>query len=285
MEFSFFWILLSLSGYAAFYCGQFLLKPVLKKKEVLYLLLFLSAGVIFFIPVLGAVLLVNFTAVFLFRHVLRNKKRLYTGLLVFFLIILVVFCLFYLPRADKIWMILNEKITIWIKPVLAFMFRFMEVFYVAEYFRYIYPPVLTAGAALFFYFTLDKHPKSFLGRFLGRFDHKLVFALIGFWIVFGVFEFLIDFYKIKTGYLFFIETGILNICLYFSFFYMIYGFLLLLYFLKKKGVLYLISFPVIIGSLIISGGFILYLLILLLGIGVSDIWMDYTKKRIKIRPV
>lgn len=84
---------------------------------------------------------------------------------------------------------------------------------------------------------------------------------------------------------FFIETLLLNCCLYFSFFYVIYGFLIINYLFKKRGIPYTITSVIIYVSMIISGDLIVYFTILLLGIGVTDVWMDYTKRKIKFNPI
>ncbi len=239
--------MLTLFVYSTFYSGIFLLKPVF----------------------------------FLLRKVIKRGRRyFYTFLKILFFIGLVAFCFFYIPSADKIWFNLKGLYTGLIKKSLLSADKVDVVFQTARFFRFFYPAGIAFGAALLLMISSDRHLAYFWHRFLLRFSHKQLMPLVIFWTFFWIFEVLGDY--IGTGIFasFFVET-LMNCCLYFSFFYIIYGFLIINYLMKKRGIPYTITTMVVYGAIIVSGDFIIYIMIILMGFGITDAWMDYTKKKIK----
>jgi hypothetical protein len=283
VEFAFFWVFLSLLCYAAFYAGIYFFKPALKKKEILYIYFAASIGIYFVSRIAGAALAFSVFVMLASRIFIRNKYYVYPGLKALFLIGLLCFCFFYLPAADKIWNDLNK---IFLKAInhMPAASSIAEVFKVAVFFRFLYPAFLAAGITIFFLYITESHRASFWQCFLIRFSHRQILALAVLWTLFGIFEISADFinWRIFSSFLF--EVAVLNVCLYFSFFYIIYGFLIINHILKKRGFSVTITSLSVYSLLILSGGFVVYLLTLILGIGVSDVWMDYTKKKIKKSP-
>jgi hypothetical protein len=215
---------------------------------------------------------------FLLRKVVRRYDYFYSGITFLFFAGLVLICFVYFPSADRIWDGLK-------RPASALPARLDFIYPAARFFRFYYPAGLSAAAVIILLAGSDSHRAVFWSRFLARFDHRQLFPLVLFWSAFWIFEILGD--VIGTGIFasFFVETLLLNCCLYFSFFYAIYGFLIINYLFKKKGMPYTITSIIIYAAMIISGDFIVYFTILLLGIGVTDVWMDYTKRKIKFNPI
>lgn len=249
MELSFFLVLLTGAVYLSFYAGIFLLKPALS---------------------------------FLFSKAVKNYGYFYKGIKAAFCISLVLFCFFYIPSADKIWINIKNLFSGINNGSFPVVDSIKEL---ARSFRFFYPAGIAAGLALFFMIAADRHSLSFWHRFMIRFSHKQLITLVIFWTAFWIFEVLGDFIAGGIFTSFFIETLGLNICLYFSVFYIIYGFLIINYLMKRRGIPYSVNSIIIYGAIIISGDFLLYILILLLGVGITDTWMDYTKKKFKFNTV
>ncbi len=285
MEFAFFWVIFSLSWYSVFKAGIFLYKPTLKSRGILYLYLILAIGVFLLNRTAGTVLAVPAIIALVFGDLIKNRKYFYPGIKALSFAGLIGLCYFYLPAADRIWVNFNALFLKAIKPAMPAAAGLTEVFEVARFLRFLYPAFFAAGVTIFILFIAERHYASFWHRFLLRFNHRQIMTLAVLWTIFGIFEILGDVVSRGIFSSFIFEAGVLNVCLYFSFFYIIYGFLIINHLLKKRGFPVTVTSLSVYGLLIISGGFIVYLLTLLLGIGVSDVWMDYTRKKIKKSPV
>jgi len=285
VELSFFFVLITLSVYLSYYSVIFLLKPALKKKGMLYIYLFLSIGLFFLNKTAGVFIGTTVASAILYREIIKKDKFFYAGLKILFFIGLILLCFFYIPAADKIWDYLKGLYTGSIRKALPAAASLDLVFIAARFFRFIYPACIAAGAAFFLMITAGRHYASFWNRFLIKFNHKQIILLVVSWTIFWIFEVLGDFIGNGLFASFFLEILLLNCCLYFSSFYIIYGFLIINYLLKKRRVPYTLTTILVYGVIIASGNFILYILLILLGIGITDIWMDYTKKKIKFNTI
>jgi hypothetical protein len=195
------------------------------------------------------------------------------GSLVFFV------CWFYLPRVPLIW----EKIGEIVKNSLAGLgllksYRFIDVYYLAEDFRFVYPVWLVGLLTTAFLYSVSGWKKSsFWYRFLKNFDHRLIAAPVLLWTVFFIENY---FYPqwIEWDW----EMGLLNLCLFYSYFYVLYGFLTLFYGMRRRRFSQFFALAILYLALLLSGKFFSFPLIILMGVGISDIWMHYRRSQKKV---
>lgn len=274
MEFSFFLVIVTVLFFGAFV----LLKPleeILIKNRILQAFfcvlpiafLLINREAAFFLFVLAAVILI-FTDFGLY------KRFSFTGLELFFALILLLFCILYLPM-DAIWI----KAGVWFENILDSAgllkeSRFMDVYYAAMFFRNIYPSVLAGFFVYLFYSSMSENKISLWRRYYNDFNHWEIYPAVFFWTVYLLAEYIrLKWIPLK------VKEILLCMAVYFSIFYAIFGFLVLLFFFKKKRIQYVTTIIVVYAALVFSGQYFIPVFFLITGIGISDIWMKYRKTR------
>lgn len=201
-----------------------------------------------------------------------RKSFFWINTIVIFAVLTTV-CWFYLPNADKIWIAVSSWFgDVLLKTRLLNTTRLMDVFYVGYFFRLYYPVILAFILFVGLYRALDKNRCSFWYRFYHWFDQRMVFLLVFSWLLFVGIEaagWTVKFMNLRVM--------ALNAALYFSTLYVFYGFLILLYGLKRNHLPYWLSLILIYGLLVLSGQVFIVTAALIMGVGITDIWMNYRK--------
>lgn len=207
-----------------------------------------------------------------------HQHRFWIDLLAFG-IILICFCWLYLRKADGIWAAFsNDLENALIHARLAGKTRLMDGFYVGYFFRNYFPALIAFTLYLGFGRAVSGKRWTFWYRLYRGFDQKISAVLIAVWAGFGLVE--ITQWKIK-------EVNVwaicLNLAIFVSLFYSLFGFLTLVYNMKRSKVPYWLSRILIFGLLVFSGQVFIVTLALLMGVGITDIWMDYRRLYKRIR--
>lgn len=219
----------------------------------------------------------------LIRLFVRNKggKRRVPDLTVMFevaaAILLIAVVLWYAPRANSIWSGLTRIVLQFLDSSEQLkLTRFAEVSYVAQYFRQFYPAVLAVLITLLVQAQIGCKNGSFWYRYLRKLSHWKVVPVIFFWIAS-----LVSVNYNRYDQTAFIGPLLQNMALYFSLLYSVAGFLILVFGLKKRRIPYPLSVMLMYLLLVVSGKYFLFTLVLFMGIGISDIWMSYSKRKFK----
>lgn len=283
MEFSLFLIVLAIVVSLLVLALNALLEAAGKRKTVRFGLLVLPVAIFFWNPVaaaLTAAVLVLFLAG---KDTALFRKHRTAVLTVFFLLFLAGMSLAYFKSIVQVWIDIDNLVINYVTPVsLLKNSRFAEVFFVAQYFRFLYPVLLSV--VLFFLFdrSLSGHGESYWHRFFRKFDHRAVYPMMVLWTVY----FVLDRLKSAGPLARLKDQGLwLNLALetavYFAMLYAVYGALTVMTAFRRWKVRPAWSLGALFVIVVISGPVFLFTLTFLMGIGVSDIWMHYNKKKFK----
>jgi hypothetical protein len=271
IEFSFFLILVSIFIALVFLLGKIVFRWANKKRKLLYLLCLLSLALTFFFLWTGLFLLLVFSAPLLINTNGFFAKRKSSFALLLFAVALIVFIVAYLDNVTDFWGLLTEGFHRFLFALnLRNGYGFMRAFEVIRYFRYYYPSLITGVLWLSFCTgaNLSEKRYTFWYRYLKFFDHRIVIFIL---IATGsmILSYVLN-APLQT------QAALLNLCLLFAVPYVIFGYLTLIYGFKKK-----FKLPYILGAIIMYvvvialGPYFLFPVVFMLGLGISDIWMDY----------
>jgi hypothetical protein len=239
VEFSFYLFLLIAAGYGFFKLSTLGLRPVFS-------------------------LLMNKPAI----RLLINKKGP-LRFLVIFSILAVVAAYFYVKQANHFW----TGLSLLVEDTLAklgvlYKSRFIEVYYVIQYFRSIYPGLGFFLIAITYCYLAAGKKVTFWIRWAGAFSHIMIAPVLTGWLIYMVLGRLFQNFSD-------LDAVLLNLNVFWSMFYLLYSFLLMVFGLKKNKVPAWLSGVLIVCAVILSGRYFLIALIVMMGIGISDIWMRY----------
>jgi len=198
-------------------------------------------------------------------------KLNYLYLIGIFLLILLLFI--YSPHSTQIWNSWNEyiylKLTIYNIPSSQL---WKEVWHTMVFFRNIWPSIIVASVMI----SIENimHPYTNRYRMIKSFAHNKIHIMM---IMLFIYVFL---YKTSFEIL---KLQALNIAIYTAVYYWRFGFATILYILRYGMIRYEIGFLLLIIPIILSGENFLLPLVAIIGIGISDIWMDYHKRDASIQ--
>lgn len=278
MEFSLFLVLLALSGSVLVLMMNGILEAAEKWKVVRYGSLILPAAVFFFSQSTAVLLLIVLLMFLAGKDTkLLNDKRTMV-LTLFFLALLAGLSLIYYRQIVQIWIAINDLIIKALVPVpLLRNSRLVDVFFVAQYFRFLYPVLFCVMLFFLFDRILSGNPRSYWHRFFRKFDHRIAYPMTFFWALYFVLDWAKPMWPTPGVWL----NLALEAAVYFSMLYAVYGTLTVMIALRKIRVPLFWSMTVLLLIVVVSGPVFLFTLTFLMGIGVSDIWMHYNKKRLK----
>jgi hypothetical protein len=209
---------------------------------------------------------------------IKDNNKLLVFQAVFSCVIILI-SLYYLTRLDLIWGNISELVfSVYNSSEIFRNSRALEVYTAVKVFNSVYPSILLFIVAVWLLYWMDRNRRSFWYRFLHQFDHRQVIPATLLWTLTGI----INQFHWKPGN-WNIEGYLLNLSIFFSAFYVLFGFLTLVYGLKKSGWNDTVAIVLIYLIIVVSGEYFPFTLTLILGIGVSDIWMNYRKRKFKKR--
>lgn len=176
---------------------------------------------------------------------------------------------FYIPNSLPWWLTLNEIFT----PVFmgykeGYAYLFQEVWYTVVFFRNLWPTLFIVLIAVVM--ESFSHPITARFRMMQKFNHNKLLIMVGtLFVYFFLYHFRVYEY---------VASLFLTGAVYCATYYWRFGFATLLYSMKKKHIPYEIGTALMIALPIVSGEYFLIALVLCIGIGISDIWMDYHQR-------
>lgn len=273
MEFSLFLAAFSLVLLGIFWVFNYVLRLAFRSDVALYALLSGAVAATVFSKFLGAALLLVLIIVLLAKKVPFFRRD---GGAVWFDLIFIASmgCLIaaYFPWAPVIW---EDKLPGFLLKYIEGS-RLFDGFMVSRFFRYYYPAVVTAILNLsLLYAAKEKSNRySFWYRLLRNFDHRQIVLLVAGGLAAGM------------SYLFkwndTAKAVLMNLFLFTTWPYVYYGFSTLVYGIRRLKVSYFLSIVILFLFVVISGPIFIFTLILVMGIGITDIWMNYNKRKIKL---
>lgn len=271
MEFSLFWLSLLI-----FFLGSYeLLKKVflfLKSRQILIVILFLfSLSLSIFhwmISIIFSLYLFIPAVLFWFY---RDKLFNYKLLSIYFIAVLIISSILYIPVSDNLWLQVNEKIYSYFSSSSRIIKGLMEIYTVAQFFRFLYPSLFSFFFFLFFAYISSKNLYSFWYRLFKNFKHNFAYWSVSLWIIFAFLSVIAG----QKANLLILSNIILNIALFFTYFYTMFGLLLIFVFLRKNGIKYTLPSVVLFVIFTVSGSYLPLIFFALSGIGITDIWMNY----------
>lgn len=199
-----------------------------------------------------------------FIPVLKNKSLYLIGIL-FLLIILSI----YIPYSNFLWLYWNKYIHLVLEnQPLNIHYLWKEVWYTIVFFKDIWCSILVASCVIAF--NMKKYPITAQYRSNKNFSHSKILIMI-----LSLFLFILLNY---IGILKNLNLIFLNIAVYTAVFYARFGIYILLYSMKKYYIPYFIGGFFVALAPILAGEHFLLLIILYIGIGITDIWMDYYQR-------
>ncbi|MGL5254341.1 MAG: hypothetical protein ACRC9L_05055 [Brevinema sp.] len=171
----------------------------------------------------------------------------------------------YIPTYENLWISWSkEALDIISSPLLK------EVWYIAVFFRAVWPALLMAVIG----FAVDTSAHPFSGRYraMKKFSHTKVVLLLFVLAFYGLFVWKFSFSQA--------EVLLLNILVYIAAWYWRFGYSTILFSLKKGKISYTLGALLLFGSIITAGEAFFLPIFLIVGIGISDIWMDYHKRSV-----
>ena len=145
-----------------------------------------------------------------------------------------------------------------------------EAWYIAVFFRAVWPALLTA--VIGFAADTAANPSSGRYRSMKKFSHSKVLLLLFVLAFYGLAVWKFPFFQM--------EVLLLNILVYVAAWYWRFGYSTILFSLKKGKISYTVGALLLLGSIITAGEAFFLPIFLIVGIGISDIWMDYHKRSV-----
>lgn len=170
---------------------------------------------------------------------------------------------FYLPACENLW---NNMARLMGLPHRSELFR--GVWQLAHLFRNLWPAL--GAAVLGMAFGVAAYPQSGAYRAMKRFHHTKIVLMC---LLLGLAGLLWFFRSAQT-----LQIALLNAALYTACWYWRFGFDTITFTLKKNGVPLFAAVCLLTASCIMAGSAFILPVVLIMGIGISDIWMDYHRR-------
>lgn len=274
MEFSFFWLTLILFFLGAY---ELLVKVFLSLKSKLFIISVLSLFLMLSLFLHYIISIIFFLYLFIPGILLKfYGKNLFTqnNILIYFVTVLIISCILYIPISDSLWLHINESVYNYLNNSSFVIKGLIEIYTIAQFFRFLYPSLFSFFFLIFFSYISSGNFYSFWYRTFKNFKHNFAFWTVLLWISFA---FCSGINLGQKNNLLILSNILLNVALFFTCFYTIFGLLIISMILRKKGIkdtLVLMCFYVIFT---ISGSYLPLVFFALSGIGITDIWMNYRK--------
>ena len=181
--------------------------------------------------------------------------------------LLVLISLIFTPYSMQIFLNFNKSLDPYIRN-LTNSHLMIEVWHSVVFFRNVWSALILAILAIGL--EASSHPYSNRHRMMKDFNHNKLLIMVGVLIVY----FLVQPLKLGEP----LNVLLLNIALYTAVYYWRFGFSTILYIFKKYYVPYSVGILLQIVPIILVGEYFLLVLVATVGIGMSDIWMDYHKR-------
>ncbi|MGL4388150.1 MAG: hypothetical protein ACRCTJ_01995 [Brevinema sp.] len=197
-------------------------------------------------------------------HLINKKSAYLLGILC-----LLILLLYYLPVSSDCWGIWNKNIYNLISRApsdLQMILR--EVWYTFVFFSQIWPSLFFAVLVL----SLKKvnHPISYRYRMIKNFGHAKILIMVATLFLFMILN--------TLNILPLLKMIALNIAIYTAVFYWRFGFGIIFYLSKNIPIPYELVYFSMIFLLIFVGEYFMIPLFLYVGVGITDIWMDYYQR-------
>ncbi len=275
MDFSFFLVIITILFYLVFLFGVIVVRQIIKKRIFRYIVFLLPAVLFFCNRIIALFFLILSLIPVLFADFNIFRKHITAFFRIVFAVLLLVFgFLFQKPGVMDLSGI--DRLIENLLSLSGFFHNgsFLQIYYISYLFRPIYLSLIFMLLTVIYSFALTAYKRSYWYRYIRKFNHREVLAVVFFWLCYFVLN-NIKLKWLKWEYI----IIILNLAIYFSLYYLMYGFLTLIFSLKKRSIEYFSVIIIIYSLIIFSGQYFLIPLILVMGIGISDIWMYYLKKR------
>ncbi len=180
------------------------------------------------------------------------------------LLILSVVMFFYITRSISIWDSINGILYPLIQQNTGqYQYIITETWYTVIFFKNMWPAILIALVVV----SVEdiQHPVSARYRMLKQFSHNKLLIMVG-----SLFAYFIVKNFDNNFATFFLSTAVYSAAFYWRF-----GYAIIIYILRKSGIPYWVGVGFMMATIIISGEYFLLALIMCIGVGLSDIWMDY----------
>ena len=201
-----------------------------------------------------------------FQNISFLKPIRYNYLYLIGLVVSGIIIWFYIPSSMQNWIALNNIILPYIQQYKGNNSMLLpEVWYTIVFFRNMWPGVFVA--LIMIAIDSSSHPISARYRMMHKFSHNKLLIMVGF--LFAYFS--IKHIDSESS----LSTIFLGLTVYTAVYYWRFGFATILYILKKNKIPYELGIIFLVGSIIIVGEYFFLPLVLCIGIGISDIWMDY----------
>lgn len=188
-----------------------------------------------------------------------------------------VLAILYLPHANQFWGCAGSSVDHAIGSGGGKFYRLIEVFAVARFFRAAIPGTLVLFGWTVVAAVSREYPATALYRYAGRFPHRRAWFLAATWSGYLLAEIL------NTGDAGTVARDVfLNLALVPAGMYFLAGFQYLVVILRKRRMPWAAAAGMVTLPVVVAGPFFLIPLIVIAGVGVSDIWMCYLpgKRRI-----
>lgn len=195
---------------------------------------------------------------------LNIEAYYFGGLLILF------FALFlYLPSEKVLWKNLDNYVQAAINVLdISFVFLVKNIWHIIIFFRNIWLGILIACLSI----NIENLNYSFTGsyRTMKKFHHTKILLL-----VFSLFLYLV---LRQFSYKGIFSSVLLNIVVYTAVYYWYFGFYTLLYIFKRSHIPYPLGLLILLLPIMMAGESFFLPLVACIGIGISDIWMDYHRR-------
>lgn len=265
-----------------------MVKYAMRFPAVLYSLLGLSLVLTVFSPFLGAALLISLIGVLLYQKFVYFQKGRALKFGILFAGVMLLLLAWYLPwgKSPEFWDGFLGRLyaTGWMKGI------FIELVAVVRFFGYyypVYPAVIAATLHLAFRYGIrdQKQHQSFWYRFTKVYDHRQIFFTIGGFVLLTLV------YLLCAGSLrevlssegcLLLKDVVLNVAVFFALPYIFFGVMSIIYGLRRLKLPYFLCWVILYFFIIFSGPVFIFTLILIMGLGMTDIWMNYHKRQIRL---
>lgn len=185
------------------------------------------------------------------------------------LLILFILLFLYLPSEKALWKSLNNYVQLTINALdISFVFLIQNIWHIIVFFRNIWLGFLIAYLSI----NIENLNYSFTGSYrnMKKFHHTKILFL-----VFSLFLYLV---LHQFSYKGIWSLVLLNIVVYTAVYYWHFGFYTLLYIFKRSHIPYPLGLLILLLPIMMAGESFFLPLVACVGIGISDIWMDYHRR-------
>ncbi len=203
--------------------------------------------------------ILTFIGKYFITNTIKNNSLYLLGLFVLSSVLY-----FYISNSTILWNSINNILYPYIQQNAgSYKYIVSETWYTIVFFKNMWPAVFISLIVV----SIEniQYPISSRYRMLKQFSHNKLLIMVGSLFAYFITKNISDIYA----------TYFLCVAVYSAIFYWRFGFAIILYILKKSGIPYEFGVSFMMASIIISGEYFLLPLIMCVGIGLSDIWMDY----------